>query len=124
MFQTGRLLETWSRVTTKVPCADKASSTEITHDLPGASATRRKAAKERPEPRDPNFGREIVPGLRVLQRHHDERSAPEPRVFWEDDVLNAQARDLRYAQQAGEREEERERFADLTTREQFRGDEE
>ena len=52
------------------------------------------AAKERPQPRGPDFGREIVPGLRVFQSQHDERNTPEPRVFREHDVLNPQARDL------------------------------
>ena len=39
---------------------------------PSAATLRRTllhpAAKQRPEPRGPNFGREIVPGFRVLQR--------------------------------------------------------
>ena len=82
------------------------------------------AAKKRPKPRGPNFGREIVPGLRVLQSQHDERDAPEPRVLREHDVLNSQARDLGYAQETRECEEEGERLTDLATREQFRSHEE
>ena len=60
----------------------------------------------------------------MLQSQHDERDAPEPRVLREHDVLNPQARDLGYAQQARECKEERERFTDLATREQFRSHEE
>ena len=60
----------------------------------------------------------------MLQSQHDERDAPEPRVFGEHNVLNSQARDLGYAQEARECKEERERFTDLATREQFRSHEE
>ena len=72
-------------------------------------------AKHRPQPARAHLSAEVVAGFRVCEREDDVRDAPEPRIFREDHVPHTQASNLGDAKQAREREQERERTADVAT---------